>query len=152
MKKAEYIRKYGITAYEKIIQQHKVWKVKHRKEINLWNKKWEINNPLKVLANKREQYCKGGKRYEKNLEDNRTGLRGKRNHVRGRHHRLYTPFKKIIAPGSQFHHQWIPGTADYTGVALVEADQHMHGYIDVIKILEGEITLLTEAEIRGAVM
>ena len=43
----------------------------------------------------------------------------------------------------------IPGTADYRGAALVEPIQHQYGIIDPIVILEGEITLLTEAEIRG---
>ena len=37
----------------------------------------------------------------------------------------------------------------YRGLALVEADQHTHGFIDVIKILDGEITIFTEAELRG---
>ena len=69
--------------------------------------------------------------------------------IRQKHSRKWTLYKKIIAPESQQHHQWLPGTADYIGVALVEKDQHMHGYIDVIQILEGEITLFTEEEIRG---
>ena len=30
-----------------------------------------------------------------------------------------------------------------------EADQHMSGDIDVIQILDGKITLLTEAEIKN---
>jgi hypothetical protein len=41
------------------------------------------------------------------------------------------------------------GTAEHRGVALVEADQHMRGFVDVIEILEGEIRLPTEAEVRG---
>ena len=73
----------------------------------------------------------------------------KKDLIRGRHRRYYTPYKQIIAPESQLHHEWIPMTAEYRGVALVEANQHLHGYIDVIQILEGEIMLLTEAEIRG---
>lgn len=39
------------------------------------------------------------------------------------------------------------GTAKYTDVALVESNPHQYGYIDVIQILEGKITLLTEKEI-----
>jgi hypothetical protein len=65
-----------------------------------------------------------------------------------RHGYYWRPYKNIIAPGSQLHHNWIPGTADYTGLALVEADQHMRGFIEVIQILEGKITLFTEKEIR----
>lgn len=72
--------------------------------------------------------------------------------VRQKHGNLYRPYKKIIAPESQLHHQWVPGTAEYTGVALVEAKPHQYGYIDVIQILEGEITLLTEEAIRNGGM
>ena len=32
---------------------------------------------------------------------------------------------------------------------VVEKDQHIHGFIDVIQILEGEITLFTEEEIKN---
>ena len=37
---------------------------------------------------------------------------------------------------------------EYRSTALVEADQHMHGIVDVIEILEGKIRFLTEEEIR----
>jgi hypothetical protein len=48
----------------------------------------------------------------------------------------------------ELHHQWIPETADYTGLALVEAKPHKHGIIDVIQILEGAITVFSEKELR----
>ena len=64
------------------------------------------------------------------------------------HGNLWRKYKNIIAPESQIHHEWIPGTANYRGVALVEADQHMHGIVDVIEILEGKITLLTEDKVK----
>ena len=57
-------------------------------------------------------------------------------------------YKRIIAPGSQLHHQWIPKTSDYTGLALVEVNPHKYGIINVIEILDGEITLFTEKEIQ----
>lgn len=53
----------------------------------------------------------------------------------------------IIAPDSQLHHEWVPETCEYRGVALVEAEQHMHGFVDVI--VDGEITRLTEEQIRN---
>jgi hypothetical protein len=43
-------------------------------------------------------------------------------------------------------------TANYDGVALVEAEQHMSGFLDVIQILAGTITLYTEEEIRNSVI
>ena len=114
---------------------------------------WRKNNPDKVKAqhvkNHPEQSRKGGKYYDKHLEYRRTGLQGERNRIRKKHRRFYYPFKQIIAPASQLHHQWVPSTADYSAVALVETDRHMHGSIDVIRILEGQITLFTEAEIAS---
>jgi hypothetical protein len=82
------------------------------------------------------------------LKDNRTGLQGARNKIRGRHSHEYKPYKAIIAPESQLHHEWLPDSPEYRGLALVEADPHMHGFVDVIEILDGEITLLTEEEVR----
>jgi hypothetical protein len=66
-----------------------------------------------------------------------------------KHAHQYKPYKDSIAPDSQIHHEWVPETAEYRGVALVEAEQHMHGFVDVIEILAGKITLLTEEEIKN---
>ena len=132
MNKEEFIKRRGEAAYEKMLQQRI---------------EWGAANPDKVSATAHEQGHKGGKYYEKNLEYQHTGLRGERNNVRKKHGHKYRPFKQIIAPNSQIHHEWVPETAKYRGVALVEKDQHMHGFVDVIKILEGKITLLTEKEI-----
>ena len=112
-------------------------------------KRWREKNPKKAIAYQHDANRKGGKYYERQQRYERTGIPGKRNKIRVNHRNHYRPFKQIIAPESQIHHEWIPDTADYRGVALVEADQHMHGFIDVIQILEGEITIFTEAEIRG---
>ena len=134
MNKEEYIKKWGGAAYEKQLQ---------------WARDWKAGNPDEVIACSQQQCRKGGKYYEKHLEQQHTGIPGERRKIRCKHGDKYRSFKQIIAPESQIHHEWIPGTAEYTGVALVEKDQHMHGFVDVIKILEGKITLLTEKEIRG---
>ena len=134
MKKEERIKRYGEAAYEKKLQQ---------------NQDWASDHPEETKANQHENGRKGGKYYEQHQKYKITGLQGERNRIRNRHRHHYHPYKQIIAPESQIHHQWLPETANFTGVALVEADQHMHGYIDVIQILEGEITLLSEAEIRN---
>ena len=149
MKKEEIIRKYGEAEYERRLQRRREWHAKHHERTNANYKEWAKSNPDKAIVNSREQCHKGGTRYGQNREYDLTGLRYKRNLVRGKHRFHYRPYKCIIAPESQLHHEWIPETADYRGVALVESDRHMHGYIDVIQILEGEITLLTEAGIRG---
>ena len=149
MKKAEYIGRYGEAAYEKMVQQSCDWYAQHSEEMKARVREWREVNPNKVKASHQEQCRKGGKRYEKMLKHQHTGIQGERNKIRNSHGRKYRPFKQIIAPESQIHHEWMPGTAKYRGVALVETDQHMHGYIDVIKILDGKITLLTEKEIRN---
>ena len=130
MKKEERINRYGEAAYEnqKVLSRQRAERDSE--------------------ARNRETSRKGGKYYEKKLEYNRTGIQGRRKVVRVTHGHLYRPYKQIIAPDSQIHHEWIPETANYRGVALVEKDQHMHGFIDVIQILEGEITLLTEDEVK----
>jgi hypothetical protein len=133
MKKLECIKKYGEEAYIKRLAQARTWKE---------------NNPEKSEAHRRERCRKGGKYYERKLEYATTGLSGNRNIVRATHSRYWRKYKRIVARGSQLHHQWIPGTSNYTGLAIVETDQHIHGFIDVIQILEGEISLFTEKEIR----
>ena len=137
MNKEEIIANYGIAAYENMQAHSKGWKDAHPEEVAASN---AVSNP---------EICrKGGKYYNKHLVDVRTGLQGERNTIRKKHAHKWRRVKRIIAPGSQIHHEWIPGTAKYRGVALVEADQHMDGGIDVIHILEGNITLLTEKEVR----
>ena len=133
MNKKEFIEEYGVEAYERKLEQ--------REHNSLF--------PDRMEANSREASHKGGKYYERQRNYFSTGLPHERKLVRLIHGQRYRPYKKIIAPESQIHHEWIPGTAEYTGSALVETDQHAHGFVDVIQVLEGEITLLTEAEIRG---
>ena len=162
MNKEEHIKRYGKVAYEKMLQQTRDWYVVHREEANLKNKKWreahpdkvktqkkewcEVN-PDKVIASNHEGSRKGGKYYEKMLIYKHTGLQGERNKIRWKHAKQYRPYKQLIAPDSEIQHEWLPGTAKYRGVALVEKDQHRHGIIKVIKVLEGKITLFTEKEI-----
>lgn len=133
MKKEDSVRRYGEEEYERRLEKNRDWSKRHPTLIQVNSRKWDR---------------KGGKFYERKREYDQMGLRRERNVIRAMHGEHYRPYKQIIAPASQIHHQWIPGTANYTGVALVEKDRHMQGFIDVIQILEGEITLLTEAEVR----
>lgn len=152
MNKEEYIRRYGIAAYEKILQQNRDRNKAHPEEMKASADNWKACNPEKVKAHNQEQSRKEGKYYENHKLSHKEGLSGEKERVRGKAHRIWTPYKKIIDPEglTQLHHQWLSNSAEYTGLALVEKGQHMHGYVDVIQILEGEITLLTEAEIREA--
>jgi len=142
-KKAEIIEKYGEDAYKRQLAQQAAY-----------NTTWRAANPGLVTAGNAKsnpELChKGGKYYEKKRIYQITGIQHLKELVRGRHQRLYKNFKRIVDPLglTQIHHEYLnDGTANYQGVALVEKNQHLHGIIDVIQILEGKITLFTEKEI-----
>lgn len=149
MNKTEFIKKYGEAAYDKHQEVSNRWKAANKKRERATGKQWRLLHPEKVKQVNKETSRKGGKYYEQHKQYKKTGLQYEKLLVRQKHQRIWTPFKRIIAPDSILHHEWLPDTPDYRGVALVEKDQHQHGFIDVIQILEGEITLLTEADIRG---
>jgi len=163
MKKEDIIARGGEAAWEKHLAQcrgyykaHreqekarvKKWKEEHREQAKAAVKKWQEEHQEQVIANHQEGNRKGGRSYAKHLEYTQTGIPGERHKIRTKHGREWKRYKNIIAPESQIHHEWVPKTAKYRGVALVEKDQHMHGIVDVIEILEGKITLLTEEEVR----
>jgi hypothetical protein len=141
MTKEEYTARYGERAYIKKLQRNRVAVAK-----------WEKKNPEYVQRqsqkSSREQRRKDGKYYRKNREYQQTGTPWEKNKIRAKHGALWRRYKYIIAPESVLHHEWIVSTAKYRGVALVEKNQHQHGIINVIKVLDGEIRLLTEKEIR----
>jgi hypothetical protein len=144
MKKEDFIAKYGEEKYKKRVEQSREYYKEHREELKPRKKKYREEHLGQTAAYNRETNRKGGKRYDKTLEYDRTGLRGERNAIRNKHQKQYRLYKNIIAPDSQLHHEWIVDTAEYRGVALVEATPHQYGIIDVIQILDGKITLLTE--------
>ena len=125
----EYDRKRYLTHKEDRDAKNKVWARLHPEAYAKYHEQWQR---------------KGGSHYAQTRAYESTGLRYKRSYVRNRHGTQYRKYKRFFALGSQIHHEWIPGTAKYTGLALVETDKHRHGYIDVIKILDGKITLFTE--------
>ena len=148
MKKKEFIKRYGKVAYEKMQAQNRAWQEEHPEQAKAATTKWQEEHPDQMTATHHEQNRKGGSHYEKWLKYKQTGLPGERNRIRMMHGREWRQYKSIIAPHSQIHHEWVPGTSEYNGVALVEKDQHMHGFVDVIEIPEGKITRLTEEAIR----
>lgn len=138
MKKEEHIKKYGVEAYKKKLQQTLDWRREHLEE------------PEKAIANRHEWSHKGGKYYKHYREHQSTGIPGERNLIRNKHRSRYRKYKQIIAPESQIHHEWVGNTAKYRGMALVEREQHQYGFVDVIQILEGKITLFTEDDIKAS--
>lgn len=145
--KEEWFSQKRIIAIERKKGQDQKWRENHP-EVKETIKKWREARPevIKKYSEKwnPEMNRKGGKNYVKKLRYMETGLQKNRNRVRGRDGKRYRPYKNIIAPESQLHHEWVANSADYRGVALVEKDQHMHGVIDVIQILEGKITFMEE--------
>lgn len=133
--KDEFIAKYSEEAYKKRAAEK--------------SRQWRKAYPEKAKEYNHELSRKEGKYYLKALKYDHTGLRGERGRIRRNHQYMWRQYKNVIAPKSQLHHQWIPGSAQYAGVALVEKDQHMHGRIKVIKILDGEITVFSEKELQG---
>lgn len=111
------------------------------------DRKYRQNHPQRSKINDGERNRKGGKYYERRRKYESTGLQGERHRIRTRHAKKWRQYKRIVALDSQIHHAWQQGTAKYTGVALVETDQHRHGIIDVIQILDGEITVFSEREL-----
>ena len=132
MNKEEFIERRGEAAYDKQLQRVRDWR--------------EVN-PDKVKACNQERGRKGGKFYSALQTYYRSGLPYFRKLIRNKHARLYQDIKQAT-PNSQIHHEWEKGTTKYRGVALVETEAHRHGIIKVIKVLEGEITLFTEKQIR----
>ena len=149
MKKEECIAKYGEEAWQKLLEKRQAYYKEHKEEAVAYSKKYNEEHPEETKANQHEANRKGGKRYAEKIEYQTTGIQGERHRIRIKHADKYRPFKNIIAPESQIHHEWVPQTAEYRGVALVEADAHMHGFVDVIQILDGKITLLTEEEVKN---
>lgn len=161
--KSDYIAKHGEAAYAKRLERRREWgrklpggekqRSQERRDANPeqareHDRAWRERNPDKIIEKGRKVSRKGGAYYEKKQKYKQTGIPGEREHIRMRHGYYWRPYKRIIAPDSVLHHQWRPGTAEYDGIALVETDQHMHGFVKVIEILDGKITLLTEKEIR----
>lgn len=146
----DFLGRYSEEEYKKVKEKALERYYKNREQCLAKHREWNEINPLKVLEGNRQRGRKGGRHYEKHLQDAQTGIRGERNKIRCKDRRKWRLYKLIIAPDSQLHHQWLIETSEYTGIALVEADQHMHGFINVIQILKGKITLFTEKEIRGS--
>ena len=138
MKKKETIKRRGIEAYNRELALSTIWWEEHPKRRDVYAR--ERNRP-------------GGKYYKEVLRKNGVGLRKKRANRRCRDGGKYRPFKNRIDPlgASQLHHCWLRNSAECRGVALVEKNQHMHGFINVIEIFEGKIMLFTEEEIRNQV-
>jgi hypothetical protein len=150
LNKSEYIERYGEEEYERRLETKRVWCEANRKSRCASAKKWRKKHPENQKAVEHEKGRKGGKYYKHMLEYNRTGLQGARRRIRSKHAKQYRPLKEIIAPDSEIHHEWKLDSSEYTGVALVESNPHRYGIIDVIRILDGKITLLTEKDIKEA--
>jgi len=94
------------------------------------------------------QSRKGGKYYEHMLQYERIGLRRERKIVRNRHRLRWNKHKGNWFTETEIHHEWLEGTANYRGIAIVDKTEHQHGIINPIEILEGTVGLI---EIGGKI-
>ena len=149
MNKEEFIRRYGTVAYNIKLERDSVWKAMNLDKVRIYDRTWRGKNPEKMELKDHERNRRGGKYYKRKLAYLRVGVPGERHKIRVKHAKIWRKYKKIIAVDSVLHHEWVPGESGYRGIALVEKNQHQHGFIDVIEILAGKITLLLE-EKRGS--
>ena len=148
LNKEEYIKRFSLEAWEKKLQRSREGKREHPEKGRKCLRLWRLDNPQKAKEINYNLCHKDGKYYEVAYNHVKTGIPYEKKIIRNKHSKWWRAYKRIIAPDSQVHHEWIANTSEYRGIALVETNQHLHGFIDVIQILEGEITLLTEEEIR----
>ena len=148
MDKILFIKRYGYDKWDMSLEDWREWYDLNQQESKGKARIWRSQHPDIVKQKNREIWSAGGKYYAKNILYNKTGLRRERNKIRNIDSVRFRNFKRIIAPNSIIHHQWIPGTSNFSGSALVEKKAHQYGFIDVIQILDGEITVLTEEELK----
>lgn len=142
--KSDFIAAHGEAAYAKRLERRRAWGANLPGGEAQRSQERRDADPEMTWQSDR----KGGKYYERKLKYDRNGLRGERMRIRHRHGKKWAKYKRIIAPNSVIHHSWIPNTAEYTGVGLVEKTAHEYGIIKVIEILDGNIRIFTEREIR----
>ena len=134
-RKEEYIARHGEDAWERHLGKKRTWKKAHPEQ------RWDIKYPEKAKALQRESCRKGGKHYEKRRERDKKGLRHERILIRNRHRKEFHEIKDTLAVEVELHHEWIGDTTEYRGMAFVEKVAHRNGIIDVILLLDGEITI-----------
>lgn len=108
-------------------------------------RKGDVANPAKVRGYSLDQSTKGGKGYLKMRAYSQQPVPNARHRVRARHETKYRGIKLLLESffeglKLQLRHQWLSGTAEYTGLALVDTERHQRGIISVVYPLEGVIT------------
>ena len=162
--KDSYIAKHGEDAYTKRLEQRREWGKKlpggeaqrsqerrdaDPEQAREYDRAWRERNPQKTIEKGKKVSQKGGAYYKNHMKYRQTGIQGEREKIRCKHGNQWRGYKRIVAPKSQVHHQWRKDSSEYDGIALVEAKAHRYGIIDVIQIIEGEITIFTEEELRN---
>jgi hypothetical protein len=119
MKKEEFIKRWGVEAYERRMKQSRDWRDAHPENYEKWRKQiadWRYFNFKKV----REYAQKTKHKYRV------------RNVIRAKHSKIYQKYRHIIAQGTRLCYLWIPKTDEYKCIALVETDQLQYPFKDVI--------------------
>ena len=140
----DYHKQYHAIHREERNESSRKYHSEHREESNIRSKGWYKGNPEKVEENRKKQR-KGGIYYEKKLRADQTGLRGERNRIRKKHAKRWRKYKGNWLTETQIHHEWIEGTAEYQGIAIVDKMEHQYGIINPIVILEGVVVIRPSA-------
>lgn len=166
MKKEEYIKKYGVEkwleyiAYQRDYYTKNIEKVreKNREYQREYQRKYYAENKEKVKERCREHIREYQHKYYADIEirgrvheymkkycgslSDHNSIPYRKSLIRQRdHHRFFSIKQFFQNLQTDIHHEWIPNTADYTFIALVERDKHRYNIIDPIVILEKKVVL-----------
>lgn len=132
MKKEEYIQKNGLAAWEARLARNRRMQKRNRIDKALAvQDEFQKLDPSEQQEFLRDMWKKREGHYSRSgLPQNIVAARNTIRHV----HR-----SKWGVEGLDVHHDWVGDTAEYTGVALVEREEHQRGIINVVAILDGEI-------------
>jgi hypothetical protein len=133
MNKNAFIEKWGIAAYEKRMKVSRDWRQAHPENTEKWRKQicdWKRTHPIRVKRIARDSYRKHRKEI---LNRQCTDTEGLRRSIRGKH-RIWSKYKRFVALATRQHYEWIPETAEYKCIALVENDLRQYPFENVIHI------------------
>jgi hypothetical protein len=140
---------------EKLEYQHE-YILEHKAERIKYQRMYRAEHKAEILEYDREYHRRYRTKHPHCTRDylNQNKVARKRGNIRNIHGR-FKPYKwlknglKLQGFDPQIHHEWIPRTTEYTGIALVEAKDHMRNIIKPLIILEGEIVWTNETDERS---
>jgi hypothetical protein len=126
MNKADFIQMHGEVLWaEKIAAARRLraafTNLNYSSQQDALRQLWKKQNPRKSVKNQTE-------------------IQAERDKIRARDGRKWRSLKQQYFQELDVHHSWVEDTSNYLGAALVEKEAHRKGLINVVQILEGQIT------------